>query len=84
MDFQNYDKCYNACFKLAWSHSQLSIFASIIGDTHFNWENVEVQKALDNIMTITTEAINKNIIEQNAEFLDFVKESYRFLLNVKK
>lgn len=73
LDFNNYKQCYDACTMLAWSHRQIEAFASLIGDTNLYWENEEVQKTLDKVMTVNTETIKDNLEKQNTAFLEFVK-----------
>lgn len=78
--FHNYTQCYDACKMLAWSQGQIEAFASMIGNTHLNWENELVQQTLDKVMTINAESIKKNLEEQNSIFLTFVKRCYKILL----
>lgn len=79
LGFKNYKQCYDACIMLAWSYGQIEAFAGLIGSTGLNWENQEVQQMLDKVMTIDTEAIMKNLEEQNIAFLKFEDQSYQTL-----
>jgi len=80
LGFDNYNQCYNACKMLAWSHDQIEAFASMIGSVHLNWQNDEIQQALNKVMTVDVGTIRKNLEKHNVIFLEFIKQNYRTLL----
>ena len=77
LGIKNYVRCQNACSMLEWSYNQIEAFSSIIGNTNLNWENPEVQKTLDKILSVNSEQIDKNLAEQNSEYLLFARQAYQ-------
>ena len=77
LKIKNYNKCQNACNMLVSLYNQIEAFSSIIGDSNLYWENPEVQKALEKILTINSEQIEKNLADQNSEYLLFAREAYQ-------
>ena len=77
LGIKNYIKCQNACSMLECSYNQIEAFSSIIGNTNLNWENPEVQKTLDKILSVNSEQIDKNLVEQNSEYLLFARQAYQ-------
>lgn len=76
LGIENYFKCQNACNMLEWSYNQIEAFSSIIGNASLNWKHPEVQQTLDEIMSIEPEEIEKNLVEQNSQYLLFAKQAY--------
>jgi hypothetical protein len=80
MGFKNYEQCYQACRMLAWSYNQINAVVGLIGEQQLNWDNKEVQQAIDKIMTVKSSSIRGNLEEHNRIFLEFVKQNYKNLL----
>ena len=76
---RDYSKCKNACEKLTRSYKQIEAFSYFIGSQHLNWEHPDVQQALDAMLSIDPEQIDKNLDDQNVEFLLFAKQAYTIL-----
>lgn len=77
LGIKDYFNCQNACDMLEWSFNQIEAFSSIIGSTNLYWENPEVQKTLDKILTVDSEEIFRNMAEQNSKYLLFAKQAYK-------
>jgi len=76
LGIKNYSKCQNACNMLEWSFNQIEAFSSIVGKASLNWEHPTVQETLDKVMSIDPEEIEKNLVEQNSQYLLFAKQAY--------
>ena len=75
----DYVKCQDACKGLARSYHQVEDFSKIIGNPYWNWEDPAVQQAIDTVLSIDHQDIDKNLTDQNVKFLLFAKEAYRIL-----
>jgi len=73
----DYFKCQKACEMLEWSYNQIEAFSAIIGETTLNWKNPKVQGVLQKILSIDPEQIEKNLKEQNLEYILFAKQAYK-------
>ena len=74
---ENYNNGYNACNMILWQHERIQGFCLMVESGSLNWDNPKIKKALDNVLTLTSEDIKKNIEEHNVKFLDFVKNNYQ-------
>lgn len=77
----DYPKCANAVKKLLWQHQRLQVVASMIGSPNWNWENPEVTRGIDNMLSVTPEDIEKYLQRENVEFLEFARSNYRSIFN---
>lgn len=77
---EDYTKCQIACRMLGQSYNQIEAFSYVIGNPNLNWENPEVQKTLDSVLSIDPENIRSNLDEQNSQFLLFAKQVYGKIL----
>lgn len=76
-DLLNYDVCQDTCKMLLWQHERLQVVASVIGSTTMNWDHPDVQKSIDNMLTVTPEDIEVHMAKQNKKYIKFVTENYR-------
>jgi hypothetical protein len=76
----NYSECQNACIMLEWSYNQIEAFSSMIMNPNLNWNNPVVQQSMDKVLSVDSEHIESNLIEQNSKFLTFAKQAYSKIL----
>lgn len=75
--FKNFPTCVNSIRMLLWQVNRLHGFAAIVGNSSWNWDNAEVIKTLEQILTVEPGDIETHLQKYNAEFLGFVGENYR-------
>ena len=71
-----YDECIEICQKFMWQHRKLQHVASIIGSDYMNWENEKAREALDHILTVKPEEIDKDLKQLHMKYVQFVKNNY--------
>jgi hypothetical protein len=74
---ENYDKCQHAISVIEHVYRQMESFAYFIGNTNLEWENPEVQRALNSVVQIDTDLIDRNLSEQNTAYLLFAQDLYK-------
>lgn len=62
---------------LLWQHQRLQAVASIIGSTNLYWNNPEVMKAIENMLTVDPADVQAHLQKHNVEYINFVNENYR-------
>jgi len=77
---ENYSECQEACRMLEWSYNQIEAFFSIIGEQHLNWDNPEVQRALEKVLSVNPDDIKNNLTQQNTNYLLFAKQAHTKIL----
>ena len=73
---ENYSKCQNACSMLEWSYNQTEAFFLIIGNPNLNWNNPDVERLLDKVLSFDPVRIKSNLTKQSSEFLLFATRAY--------
>ena len=63
--FKNYTACREAVNMLLWQHNRLQAVASVIGSQHMNWNNPEVMKSIESMLTVEPDSVNKYIKEND-------------------
>lgn len=75
--FKNYDCCSGSIKMLLWQHQRLQVVASVIRSTSMNWENSQVKKSLENMLSVDPADIEKHLEEHNLNYINFVNDNYR-------
>jgi hypothetical protein len=75
--FKNYNECQNACAMIIWQYNRIQALCSLIGSASLNWENPKIQESLSKVIMLDADDIEKQIKEQNVNFLLFVKDNYQ-------
>ena len=76
----NYSECQNACIMLECSYNQIEAFSLMIMNPDLNWNNPVIQQSMDKVLSVDSEHIESNLIEQNSKFLTFAKQAYSKIL----
>ena len=71
-----YDECIDICQDIMWQHKKLQHVAFIIGSEYMNWENEKAKEALDLILSVDPEEIEKDLKQQHIKYVQFVKNNY--------
>lgn len=74
--FKNYTACREAVSMLLWQHNRLHAVAAVIGSQHMNWNNPELMKSIENMLTVDPNSVDQCIKESNLKFIEFVNENY--------
>ena len=82
--FRGYTKCQNAIAMLAWQFDRIEAFAAIVGSPTLNWENPEVQRSLQNVLTVDEKDLRKHVAENNVIVLDFARETHARIYGVAR
>ena len=61
---------------LLWQHNRLQAVAAVIGSQNMNWDNPEVMKSIENMLTVDPDSVDQYIKESNLKFIGFVNENY--------
>jgi hypothetical protein len=77
--FDGYDQCHQAITLLCWQFDRIEALAGIIGSTTLNWQNPDVVKTLNNVLTITPENLQHQLAKNNVVVLEFAQTTYRTL-----
>lgn len=77
---ENYFQCQDACMRLIWSHNQIEAFTMMMSTPDLAWNNPDIQQSLDKVLSIDSEQIESNLIEQNSKFLLFARQAYSKIL----
>lgn len=80
LGFEEFDKAYNACTMLIWSHGHIEGLAAVLSGSNLNWENLMVQETLNKYRDIKSSEIAKNLADNHVIFLEFAKNIYKKLL----
>ncbi len=75
--FINFSNCQASIKMLLWQHDRLQVVASIIRATTLNWENPEVTKGIEDMLTVQPDDIESHIQKYDVEFLNFVQDNYQ-------
>ena len=75
--FINFSKCQDSIKMLLWQQQRLQVVASIVGSPSLNWENPDVIKGIENMLTVQPDDIENLLQKHNSEFLGFVNENYQ-------
>lgn len=76
-NFNNYFECENAIRILVLNFERIQSFASIVGSTSFNWDNVKASEIANKTLEVDPEEIKKIINEKNVVIIKFVGEAYK-------
>lgn len=76
LGLNEYQKCRDSCKLLLWQHQRLEVFASVIGNTHMNWEHPKVRESLKQWIPLEVSDIEQHLQEQHVLFLEFAKRNY--------
>lgn len=74
--FSDYAKCQQAVALLVWQFDRIEAFTNIIGWPTMNWENPEIQRTLQKVLTVSDDDIQKHIAENNIAVLDYARQTY--------
>ena len=74
--FKNYTACRDAINMLLWQHNRLQAVAAVIGSQNMNWDNPEVMKSIENMLTVDPDSVDQYITQSNLKFIGFVNENY--------
>lgn len=74
--FKGYTRCQNAVAMLAWQFDRIEAFAAIVGSPTLNWKHPEVQRSLQNVLTVEENDLRKHVAENNVAVLDFARDTY--------
>lgn len=74
--FRDYHKCRDAIEMIVWQFGRIEAVATIIGSPTLNWQNPEVRRSLDGILTVEPKDIQKHVSENNVAVLNFAQETY--------
>lgn len=58
-NFEHYNNCQNSCSMLVWQFQRLQSVAAVIGHNSMNWDNQEVQKSMDDMLTVSSGDVQK-------------------------
>lgn len=73
MNVENFHECQTACELIIGQVECLQAVYLFIGGTHMNWNNLEVESLLVNIMSIRPEDIGKDLKAKQVIFFTFSK-----------
>lgn len=82
--FSGYTKCHNAIAMLAWQFDRIEAFAAIVGSPTLNWEHPEVQRSLQNVLTVEEKDLRKHVAENNVIVLEFARETHARIYGVTR
>jgi hypothetical protein len=82
--FEKYEKYYNSCTKLSRLYKHMESAASFFLMPNLNYENEEVQKSLEQSLSIKSDELKKKLWEHLDELEEWVDYTYKQLLNLKK
>jgi hypothetical protein len=75
--FVDYSKCQKAVAMLTWHFDRIEAFMAVIGSTTWNWDNPEVLKHLQNVLSLDPNDIGKSIQDNNIAIIEFAREAYK-------
>jgi hypothetical protein len=78
--FDGYLECHQACANLSAVYDKLGWIALLVGSTSLNWENPEVQDALDRLKNFAFTGVRDQIDIEHTKFLCCVHKMYKGLL----
>lgn len=74
--FDNYTNAANAVRMLVWHFDKLEAFTAFVGSTNMYWANPQIQKSLTDLLAIDTDAMIKNIQENDVALITFARATY--------
>lgn len=75
--FHDYAKCQNAVRLLLWHFNRIDSFASVIGLGMWNWENPEVRKSLEAVVSLNAAEVEESLKANNVALIEFAIDTYR-------
>lgn len=82
--FEKYAKCHNAIVLLVWQFDRIEAFASMIGSPTLNWANPHVHRALQNVLMLTPDDIQKHLNENDVAVLQYARDIYSRLYGSRR
>lgn len=77
LNFNDYNKTFQHCKMLMWSHDLISGFAMLLSSTSLNWENDLVQANLNSYREIRSSEISENLATHQIKVLKFCQRIYK-------
>lgn len=74
--FDNYTNATNAVRMLVWHFDKLEAFTAFVGSTNMYWSNPQIQKSLKDLIAIDTDAMIKNMQENDVALITFARATY--------
>lgn len=74
--FDDYAKCHAAVSKLTSQFDVVEWLASVIGSTHWNWENHAVLDVAKGVLNVKADEVRKRFDECSTAVIQFVSDRY--------
>ena len=71
-----FEDCFKACVLMVGQYDRMQAFAVTLGNKNVYWQNPEVAKMIENVLTITEDNIREDISQHYAELQTYIAKIY--------